>query len=496
MPILALDQGTTSSRAIVFDDAMRPKAQHNRAFTQLYPKPGFVEHDPREILFSQTTAMREALAAANLRAQDIGALGITNQRETVIVWDRKTGEPVHNAIVWQCRRTVERCTALVEAGYAPMIRQKTGLVVDAYFSATKLQYILENIPDAMRRANDGEILFGTVDAYLLYHLSGKKLHCTDHTNASRTMLYNIHTHDWDDDLLRLFGIPRAMLPEIRHSSEVYGVTDGDAAGGEIPIGGVAGDQQAALFGQCCFNPGEAKATYGTGCFVLMHTGETPALGAPGLLSTMAASQSGEPFAYAVEGSVFVAGAAVQWLRDELRIVDSAAETEYLAQSVADTGGVVLVPAFTGLGAPHWDGYARGALFGLTRGTGRAHIARAALESIALQTRDVLHAMTKATGGALSALKVDGGASANGFLMQHQADILGLDVQRPKVLETTALGAACLAGLSTGIFANKEDLCHAWALDKSFTPARDEAWREAQLRLWQRAVGRTLNWLCE
>ncbi len=494
MPIVALDQGTTSSRAVVFDNQGQPVSQCNRGFTQLYPKPGWVEHDPQEILFSQMGSLRDALVAANLREKDVDVLGITNQRETVIVWDRKTGAPVYNAIVWQCRRTAEDCTELARLGYGPMIAQKTGLILDAYSSATKLRWILRTIPDGQKRASNGELMCGTVDTYLLYQLSGKKIYATDHTNASRTMLYNLHTHDWDDDLLALFGIPRAMLPAIKSSSEIYGVTSGDVTGAEIPIGGVAGDQQAALFGQCCFAPGEAKNTYGTGCFLLMHTGENPVFSQNGLITTMAASRFGEAFQYALEGSVFIAGAVVQWLRDELRLIDSSQEAETLALSVEDSGGVVLVPAFTGLGAPYWDGYARGTLFGLTRGTSRAHIVRAALESIGLQTSDVLIAMAKETGVPLHTLKVDGGASANDFLMQYQADILNIAVQRPQVVETTALGAAALAGLAIGLFSDSACLKSEWALGRQFLPQKDDAWRSEQLHRWQKAVTRTRHWL--
>ena len=496
MPIVALDQGTTSSRAVVFDNTCRPLSQCNRAFTQLYPKPGWVEHDPQEILFSQEGALRDALVAANLREGDIDVLGITNQRETVVVWDRKTGAPVYNAIVWQCRRTAEDCTELARLGYADMIAQKTGLMLDAYSSATKLRWILRNIPDGEKRARDGELMCGTVDTYLMYQLSGKKIHATDHTNASRTMLYNLHTHDWDDGLLALFCIPREMLPVIRSSSEIYGVTCGDVTGAEIPIGGVAGDQQAALFGQCCFAPGEAKNTYGTGCFLLMHTGEKPVFSQNGLITTMAASRLGEAFQYALEGSVFIAGAVVQWLRDELHLIDSSQEAEALAQSVENSGGVVLVPAFTGLGAPYWDGYARGTLFGLTRGTSRAHIVRAALESIALQTSDVLVAMAKETGVPLHTLKVDGGASANDFLMQYQADILNIAVQRPQVVETTALGAAALAGLAIGLISDSACLKAQWSIGRQFSPQKDDAWRIEQLHSWQKAVARTRHWLDE
>jgi glycerol kinase len=496
MPILALDQGTTSSRAVVFDNAGHIVSLSNRALTQLYPKPGWVEHDPEEILLSVLGSVREALQKGGLQARDMDVLGLTNQRETVVVWDRRTGAPVCNAIVWQCRRTAEFCTGLVEQGLEPMIRQKTGLVADAYFSASKLRWILDCVPDARRRAGDGELLCGTVDAYLLFMLSGGRIHATDHTNASRTMLYNLHTHDWDDGLLGLFGVPRAMLPKIRSSSEIYGVTDGDVMGAEIPIGGVAGDQQAALFGQCCFAPGEAKNTYGTGCFMLMHTGHTPSFSNSGLLTTMAANRKGEPFNYALEGSVFAAGAVVQWLRDELHLIDSSAQSEALALSVPDTGGVVLVPAFTGLGAPHWDGYARGTLFGITRGTGRAHIVRAGLESIALQTHDVLCAMAKDNGIKLLRLKVDGGACANDFLMQYQADLLNIDVERPKITETTALGAATLAGLAAGIFGDEDELREQWAADTRFVPGRSEQWRTDTLTLWNRAISRSLGWLCE
>ena len=496
MPIVALDQGTTSSRAVLFDHDGRQIAQHNRAFTQLYPQPGWVEHDPDEILFSQLSALRETLEMARISPQEVDALGITNQRETVVVWDVRTGIPAHNAIVWQCRRTAQFCADLAAQGLAPMIHQKTGLVLDAYATASKLRWILEHVPDGLQKARDGILVCGTIDTFLLWHLTGRKVHATDHTNASRTMLYNLHTHDWDQSLLDLFGIPRAMLPVILPSSCLYGVTDGNLIGAEIPIGGVAGDQQAALFGQCCFSAGEAKNTYGTGCFLLMHTGQTPMFSQNGLITTVAATPQGEPFGYAVEGSVFVAGAVIQWLRDELRVLDDAAQSELLATSVPDTGGVVLVPAFTGLGAPYWDSDARGTLFGITRGTGRAHIARAALESIALQSYDVISAMQRETGVPLTELKVDGGASANGFLMQFQSDLLHTVVRRPKVLETTALGAAYLAGLCCHIFPDLASLRAQWQEDVRFVPERDDAWRTQQVRRWQRAVSRTQHWLTE
>ena len=487
MAIVALDQGTTSSRTVIFDAHGIPISQQNRTYTQIFPQPGWVEHDPSEILMSQLSTLRQALASAQMRAQDVSVLGITNQRETVIVWDHETGRPIYNAIVWQCRRTADRMKWLQEDGLGPMIAEKTGLPLDAYFSASKLQWILDHVPDARQMAKDGRLLCGTVDTWLLWNLTGGKTHATDHTNASRTMLYNLHTHAWDPDLLDLFGIPQEMLPQILPSSAAYGVTDGDLVGSEIPIGGVAGDQQSALFGQCCFAPGEAKNTYGTGCFLLMNTGETPLLSKQGLITTMAATREGEPFQYVVEGSIFVAGAAVQWLRDELHLIDSA------ALSVPDSGGVVLVPAFTGLGAPYWDMYARGTLLGITRGTGRAHIARATLESIALQTYDVLDVMQKETGIELSSLRVDGGASANGFLMQTQADLLNKSVIRPKVLETTALGAAYLAGLAAGIWKSTDELREFWELDDTFVPQISEQVRARQIHLWHRAVERARSW---
>ncbi len=479
MAIVALDQGTTSSRTVIFDAHGIPISQQNRTYTQIFPQPGWVEHDPSEILMSQLSTLRQALASAQMRAQDVSVLGITNQRETVIVWDRETGRPIYNAIVWQCRRTADRMKRLQEDGLGPMIAEKTGLPLDAYLSASKLQWILDHVPDARQMAKDGRLLCGTVDTWLLWNLTGGKTHATDHTNASRTMLYNLHTHAWDPDLLDLFGIPQEMLPQILPSSAAYGVTDGDLVGSEIPIGGVAGDQQSALFGQCCFAPGEAKNTYGTGCFLLMNTGETPLLSKQGLITTMAATREGEPFQYVVEGSIFVAGAAVQWLRDELHLIDSAAQTEALALSVPDSGGVVLVPAFTGLGAPYWDMY--------------AHIARATLESIALQTYDVLDVMQKETGIELSSLRVDGGASANGFLMQTQADLLNKSVIRPKVLETTALGAAYLAGLAAGIWKSTDELREFWELDDTFVPQISEQVRARQIHLWHRAVERARSW---
>ena len=494
MAILALDQGTTSSRAIIFDADGAIRAQQNRAFTQFYPQPGWVEHDPEEILFTQLAALREAVAQSGLPLSAMQALGITNQRETIVVWDRITGRPIHKAIVWQCRRTADVCIDLQKQGLEAMIRAKTGLPIDAYFSATKLQWILNHVPDAKLKAQNGQLLCGTVDTYLLWHLTGRTVHATDYTNASRTMLFNIHEKQWDAELLDLFGIPRCMLPEVKPSGSLFGMTDGGLIGAEIPIGGVAGDQQAALFGQCCFAPGEAKNTYGTGCFLLMNTGQTPVASENGLLTTMAATCANEPCEYVLEGSVFIAGAAIQWLRDELKLIDTAAETEALAQSVPDTDGVVLVPAFTGLGAPYWDMYARGTLFGLTRGTNRAHVARAALESIAWQTYDVLRVMEHETGIDLAALKVDGGACANNFLMQFQADVLNTHVHRPKVRETTALGAAYLAGLTTGVYHSREDLRRQWALDRVFASQKGDDWRSAQSALWHKAVSRTQHWL--
>lgn len=489
MAILALDQGTTSSRAVIIDHDGRLLAQHNCEFPQHYPQPGWVSHRPQEILDSQNEAVAAALAKAGLAACDIEAIGLTNQRETTIVWDAKTGEPVADAIVWQCRRTADACAQLSHNGYAPMIHQKTGLPIDAYFSATKLAWLLEHTPDGRQRAADGALLFGTVDSYLLWQYTGGKVHATDATNASRTMLYNLREQDWDDELLSLFDIPRTMLPRIQASGSFFGQHEALDA----PILAIAGDQHAALFGQRCFQSGQAKNTYGTGCFLLMHTGQAPIFSESGLITTLAATLAGEPAEYALEGSVFIAGAAIQWLRDELRMIDSAAETSELALSVPDTGGVVLVPAFSGLGAPHWDMFARGSIMGITRGTNRAHIVRAALEAIAMQNDDVLRTMQADTGMDLMALRVDGGASVNDFLMQFQADILDATILCPDEAESTAMGVAYLAGLGAGIWPDRQGL-PPQRLQRSYTPQKDSAWRNTQRALWHKAVSRTRHWL--
>ena len=489
--ILALDQGTTSSRAIVFDHAGHIVSSHNNLFTQIFPQPGWVEHDPREIWSSQVGALSQAVAQAGVRPDQIAAIGITNQRETTIVWDRHTGEPVANAIVWQCRRTADAVAELVERGYADLIHTKTGLVPDAYFSASKIAWILDNVEGARERAERGDLLFGTVDTWLIWNLTGGAAHVTDYTNASRTMLFNIHTLSWDDELLELFDIPRCMLPEVRPSRSLFGNAATGVLAAPIPICGVAGDQQAALFGQCCFEAGEAKNTYGTGCFLLMNTGSKPVLSEGGLVTTCAASADGSP-AYALEGSVFVGGALVQWIRDELSFVETAAQTDEVASSVPDTGGVYIVPAFTGLGAPYWDPHARGTIVGLTRGTGRAHLVRAALEALAYQSMDVIDAMSADAGLDLVALKVDGGASANDFLMQFQADILGCPVSRPSVIETTALGAAYLAGLEVGYWSGIDDLRANWEEERRFLPSMDENRRHELVRGWHDAVDRSLT----
>ncbi|MCG0275405.1 MAG: glycerol kinase GlpK [Thermosediminibacteraceae bacterium] len=490
--IMALDQGTTSSRAIIFDENGSIVSVAQKEFTQIYPKPGWVEHDPMEIWGSQIGVAREALEKARISPDQIVAIGITNQRETTIVWDKNTGKPVYNAIVWQCRRTAPICDDLKSRGLADMIRRKTGLVVDAYFSGTKIKWILDNVEGAREKAERGELLFGNVDTWLIWNLTGGKVHVTDYSNASRTMIFNIHTLDWDDDILRELGIPRAMLPEVKPSSFIYGHTDRDIFGAEVPIAGDAGDQQAALFGQACYKPGMAKNTYGTGCFMLMNTGEKAVESQSGLLTTIAWGVNGK-VEYALEGSIFIAGAVVQWLRDELRIIDNSAQSEEYATKVEDTNGVYLVPAFVGLGAPYWDMYARGVIVGLTRGAKREHIIRAALESIAYQTRDVLEAMQKDSGIMLTNLKVDGGAVANNFLMQFQADILGVPVSRPKVTETTALGAAYLAGLAVGYWKDMDEIATKWQIDREFKPAMAEEKREKLYAGWKKAVERALAW---
>ncbi len=493
--VLSLDQGTTSSRAIVFDQAGRIVATAQQEFPQIYPQPGFVEHDPEAIWDSQVATARRALAAAGIEAGQVAAIGITNQRETTVIWDRETGRPLHNAIVWQCRRTAPMCDKLRAAGWTDPVRAKTGLVVDAYFSATKLAWLLQNVPGLRTRAEAGQALFGTVDSFLIWRLSGGRLHVTDVSNASRTMLYNIHTLDWDQDILAELDIPRSMLPAVRPSSQVYGQAAAALLGAETPIAGAAGDQQAALFGQACYAPGQAKNTYGTGCFLLLNTGQQAVHSEQGLLTTIAWQLGeGQPVTYALEGSVFIAGAAIQWLRDGLGIIGHAAETEALAGQVADSGGVYFVPAFVGLGAPYWDSYARGTIVGLTRGTDRRHLVRAALESLCYQSRDVLETMASEAGIRLEALRADGGAAANNLLMQMQADILGVAVQRPAVTETTALGAAYLAGLATGYWPGVDELQAQWRVDAQFNPAMPAEERDRLYRGWQRAVERARGWV--
>ncbi len=494
--ILALDQGTTSSRAILFDAAGKPVAVAQQEFAQHFPKPGWVEHDPRDIWQTQRDTARAVLEKHGVSAADVAAIGITNQRETTMIWERATGEPIYNAIVWQCRRTAPLCDAIRADGFDAVIREKTGLVTDAYFSGTKVAWLLENVPGARERAEAGELAFGTVDTWLLWNLSGGQLHVTDVSNASRTMLYNIYEGHWDEEILAYLKIPRALLPEVRPSSAVYGETAADVFGAPIPLAGAAGDQQAATFGQVCLTPGMAKNTYGTGSFLLMNTGERGVPSQNGLLTTVAWQLGDGPTVYALEGSVFIAGAAVQWLRDGLQIIKSAPEIEPLARSVESVDGVYFVPAFVGLGAPYWDAYARGTLVGLTRGTTRAHIARATLNAIALQSRDVLEAMRQDSGITLSALRADGGAAANDLLMQIQADVLGVPVQRPQVLETTALGAAYLAGLAVGFWPDVETLSAQWAVQRTFEPQISDQAREDMIAGWQRAVERARGWAQE
>ena len=484
--IMALDSGTTSNRCILFNRQGEICSVAQKEFAQYYPKPGWVEHDPVEIWNTQISVAQEAMRKAGARPEDIAAIGITNQRETTVVWDRVTGEPVYNAIVWQCRRTAEYCDELRARGLAEPIREKTGLVIDAYFSGTKLRWILENVAGARARAERGELLFGTIDTWLIWKLTGGRVHVTDYSNASRTMLYNIRTLRWDEEILKELDIPACMLPEAMPSSCVYGQSDPAIFGAPVTIAGAAGDQQAALFGQTCFAPGEAKNTYGTGCFLLMNTGETPKTSRSGLVTTIAWGLDGR-VEYALEGSVFVAGAAIQWLRDELRLVESAPDSEYFATKVADTNGCYVVPAFVGLGAPYWDQYARGCIVGLTRGVNNAHIIRATLESLAYQTNDVLRAMEEDAGIRLAALKVDGGASANDFLMQFQADISNAPVRRPVCVETTAMGAAYLAGLAVGYWQSKEEVLSNWKISRVFAPGMDGAQRERLLSGWRRAV---------
>jgi len=491
--ILALDQGTTSSRAIIFNKDGEVLGTSQSEFTQIYPKPGWVEHDPMEIWGTQSGVARQVIEKVGVRTDEIAAIGITNQRETTIVWDKTTGRPIYNAIVWQCRRTAQICDDLKEKGLEDKIKEKTGLVVDAYFSGTKIKWILDNVEGAKEKAKKGELLFGNVDTWLIWNLTRGKVHVTDYSNASRTMLFNIKDLKWDEELLEELDIPSSMLPSVKPSSYIYGHTDkGTFGGAEIPISGDAGDQQAALFGQLCFEPGTAKNTYGTGCFMLMNTGEKLIKSQNGLLTTIAWG-IGDRVEYALEGSIFIAGAAIQWLRDELRLVYDAAQSEYYANLVEDTDGVYLVPAFTGLGAPYWDMYARGGIFGITRGTKREHIVRATLESIAYQTRDVLEAMQEDSGIKLKDLKVDGGASINNFLMKFQSDILCVPVRRPKVLETTALGAAYLAGLAVGFWKDQDEIKERWTLDEEFTNCMNDEKRERLYKGWKKAVKRSMEW---
>lgn len=489
---MALDAGTTSSRCILFNEKGEMISVAQKEFTQYFPKPGWVEHDAMEIWSTQFGVAQEAMQKINATAADIAAIGITNQRETTVVWDKNTGEPVYHAIVWQCRRTSEYCDSLKEKGLVDSFRQKTGLVIDAYFSGTKLKWILDNVPGAREKAEAGDLLFGTIDTWLIWKLTKGKVHVTDYSNASRTLLYNIQELKWDEEILKELDIPASMLPEAKPSSCIYGETESTLFGGPIPIAGAAGDQQAALFGQTCFNAGEAKNTYGTGCFLLMNTGETPVYSKNGLVTTIAWGLDGK-VNYALEGSIFVAGAAIQWLRDQLKLVDSSPDSEYMATKVSDTNGAYVVPAFTGLGAPHWDQYARGAIVGLTRGVNKYHIIRATVESLAYQTYDVLKAMQQDSGITLNALKVDGGACANNFMMQFQSDIINAPVHRPVCVETTAMGAAYLAGLAVKYWESKEDVIKNWQISRIFKPSLEEEKRTELIAGWNKAVKCALGW---
>ena len=488
--VLALDQGTTSSRAILFNKEQKIVGVAQKEFNQIYPHQGWVEHDPQEIYSSQYSVMMEVITQSGIDANEIAGIGITNQRETTIVWDKNTGRAVYNAIVWQCRRTSEIIDQVVADGWGDYIRDTTGLVPDAYFSASKIKWILDNVEGAREKAEKGDLLFGTVDTWLIWKLTKGQVHVTDYTNASRTMLYDINKLCWDEKLLDLFGIPVSMLPKVCNSSEVYGHTA--IQGHQVPIAGIAGDQQSALFGQCCFNPGDAKNTYGTGCFLLMNTGSDIVKSKNGLVTTIAIGMDGK-VQYALEGSVFVGGAVIQWLRDELHLITEASDTEYFARKVKDSAGVYVVPAFTGLGAPHWDMYARGAIVGLTRGAGRNHIIRASLESIAFQTADILHAMESDTGKSLTALNVDGGASTNNFLLQFQSDIVGRDIQRPVIRETTAMGAAYLAGLAVGFWKDLKEIQSVRRIDRKFEPSMSVADRNERMHGWHKAVERAKQW---
>ena len=491
--VIALDQGTTSSRCIVFDKNHKSVSTAQKEFTQLYPKPGWVEHNPMDIYVTQFGVLMEAITMADIHPDEIAGIGITNQRETAIIWEKATGKPIYNAIVWQCRRTADQCEKLRQDGWETYIKENTGLVLDAYFSATKVKWILDNVEGAREKAKQGKLLFGTVDTWLVWRLTEGKVHVTDYTNASRTMLFNIKTLCWDEKLLELFDIPRSMLPEVKNSSEVYGYTKlGAKDGYEVPISGIAGDQQAALFGQGCFAKGDVKNTYGTGCFVLMNTGEELVHSKNGLISTIAIGIDGK-VQYALEGSVFVGGAVVQWLRGELHLVNEAGETEYYAKQVADSSGVYVIPAFAGLGAPYWDMYARGGIVGITRGTNRNHIIRAALEAIGFQCRDVIEAMVEDTNRPLTSIKVDGGASKNNFLMQFQADLIGTKVVRPSVVETTALGAAYLAGLAVGYWKDKGEILEQWHMDCEFASTMEENKRNRIYKGWKKAVKRCMAW---
>lgn len=493
--IMALDAGTTSNRCILFNEKGEMCSVAQKEFTQYFPKPGWVEHDANEIWSTQLGVAVEAMAKIGAKAEDIAGIGITNQRETTIVWDKNTGEPIYNAIVWQCRRTSEYCDSLKENGLTDKFREKTGLMIDAYFSGTKLKWILDNVEGARERAERGELLFGTVETWLIWKLTKGRAHVTDYSNASRTLLFNIKDLTWDKEILEELNIPECMLPEAKPSSYIYGYSDASFFGAPILISGAAGDQQAALFGQTCFNPGEAKNTYGTGCFMLMNTGETPVYSKNGLVTTIAWGLDGK-VNYALEGSIFVAGAAIQWLRDELKVIDSAEDSEYMATKVKDTNGCYVVPAFTGLGAPHWDQYARGTIVGITRGVNKYHIIRATLESLAYQVNDVLQAMKADSGIELEALKVDGGASANNFLMQFQSDMINAPVKRPKCVETTAMGAAYLAGLAVGYWKNKEDVIKNWAIDRTFEPAMPDQERSIRINGWNKAVKYSFGWAKE
>lgn len=490
--IMSLDQGTTSCRCILFNKAGEIVSVAQKEFTQYYPKPGWVEHDPMEIWSTQVGVAQEAMLKVRATYENIASIGITNQRETTILWNKETGVPVYNAIVWQCRRTAEFCDGLKEAGYTDMIREKTGLLIDAYFSGTKIRWILDNVPEARQLADEGKLMFGTIDTWLIWNLSGGKVHVTDYSNAARTMLFNINTLQWDDEILKILNIPRSILPTPVPSSGTFGTTASYVFGGEIHIGGAAGDQQSALFGQACFEPGQAKNTYGTGGFLLMNTGETPVVSNNGLLTTIAWGVDGK-VEYALEGSIFVAGAAIQWLRDELKIIENSPASEAAALEVEDSAGVYVVPAFVGIGAPYWNPYARGTIVGLTRGAGRNHLIRATLESLAYQTCDVLKAMEEDSGVSLASLKVDGGACANNFLMQFQTDMIGVDVDRPACIETTALGAAYLAGLACGYWESKDDIVKNWNISRKFTPQMPEEERVKNRKGWKRAVKAALAW---